>query len=118
MMQLNPPAVRTEGHVACLEARVLEGERPEPQAAADDHGRLVALLSDVGERAVEGGGAEADQCDASVAEHEARLEAISGQAQVVREGDEVDGYTVVEISPSAVVFERSGETVRVRVSGR
>jgi len=49
---------------------------------------------------------------------EARLEAISGQAQVVREGDEVDGYTVVEISPSAVVFERSGETVRVRVSGR
>ncbi|MEE3329574.1 MAG: hypothetical protein VX246_01790 [Myxococcota bacterium] len=49
---------------------------------------------------------------------EARLEAISGQAQVVREGDEVDGYTVREISPSAVVFERGGETVRVRVSGR
>jgi hypothetical protein len=49
---------------------------------------------------------------------EARLEAVSGQAQVVREGDEVDGYTVLEISPSAVVFERGGETVRVRVGGR
>ena len=49
---------------------------------------------------------------------EARLEAISGQAQVVREGDEIDGYTVREISPSAVVFERGGETVRVRVGGR
>lgn len=52
-----------------------------------------------------------------VERREARLESVTGQAQVVREGDEVDGYTVLEISPSAVVFERGGETVRVRVGG-
>jgi len=48
----------------------------------------------------------------------ARLEAPTGSARDVREGDEVDGYEVVEITPSSVVFGRGGDTVRVRIGAR
>lgn len=48
----------------------------------------------------------------------ARLESPAGAAREVREGDEVEGYEVVEITPSSVVFALGGDTVRVRVGAR
>lgn len=40
---------------------------------------------------------------------------IDGVGRVVREGDEALGYTLLEITPSWIVFGLAGETVRVRV---
>jgi len=43
---------------------------------------------------------------------------IDGTSRLIRQGDTTLGYRVVEITPSAVVFGRDGDTVRVRVGAR
>eukprot|EP00966_Prymnesium_polylepis_P102256 2368445-Prymnesium_polylepis.1 len=72
-----PRAAPLQHRVAALEGGIVEREAPHPDDAADDHRRLVALLPDVRQRAVEGGRSEAYQEQRDVDGNVATLEALA-----------------------------------------
>ena len=49
---------------------------------------------------------------------EVELVGGDGGARRLREGDALDDYTIVEITPSAVVFGRGGQVVRLGIGER
>eukprot|EP00964_Phaeocystis_antarctica_P053677 scaffold31531_cov66-Phaeocystis_antarctica.AAC.2 len=73
----HPRAAPEEARVPRLVRRVHEPDHDHPARRREDHRRLVALLADVRQRAVEGYRADADECDVGVGGDEAQLVAVA-----------------------------------------
>jgi hypothetical protein len=112
---------RAAAPLPAVKVRAVAGAKPPPELAVRAESVLDAPVARPPEPAsgIEPPslGLERTRWHPQPARREANI-VVAGEQRTVREGDQVLGYRIVEITPSSIIFDKNGRTERVRVGAR